>query len=93
MPNRNDDKSIDLSGALKSSGPRQSLEEPRRAEWPADDYPKMTGFIIRHSGGLIKTSVQANYVLLFFSAIAIIFSFYLFFGAGNEQVIIIRPAV
>lgn len=42
------------------------------------DYPKMTSFVMKISGGKVKTPTQANYILLGSIIIALILSFILF---------------
>ncbi len=60
-------------------------------EWrqPAQDYylktPKMSQWIINHSGGLVKNRKQASYVLLGFAVVAVIVSLVLFFGGRNAK--------
>ncbi|MEK7662341.1 MAG: hypothetical protein AAB355_02515 [Patescibacteria group bacterium] len=94
MPN-GDNKPIDFSDALRGARSRPSFEEPRQTEIhsPIEDSPKMVQWVVMYSGGLVKTGTQANYVLVSFSALAIIVSLYIFFGTVSEQSIIIRPAV
>jgi len=46
--------------------------------------PKIVGWVIKYSGGLVKDEKQANYVLLGFIVVAIIISaFTLFPGESN----------
>ena len=66
---------------------RQSFQTPT---------PKIVQWVIKYSGGAIKDEKQANYVLIGFVAVTIIFSLFLFFGGGsssyNEKVIPPMPA-
>ena len=47
--------------------------------------PKIIQFVIKYSGGLVKDERQAEYVLLVFSILIIIFSLILFFGSKNTN--------
>ena len=47
--------------------------------------PKIVGWVIKYSGGLVKDEKQANYVLLGFIVVAIIISLILIFGDGNGE--------
>lgn len=51
-----------------------------------DDFsetPKITQWLIDHSGGLIKNEHQANWVLLGLVVVIIIISIFLIFGGGE----------
>jgi len=61
-----------------------------------DETPKMTRWVINHSGGIIKNENMANYVLIMFAILIIIISLFLFFGGGrtgSPEDIKILPAV
>ncbi len=47
------------------------------------DTPKITKWVIKHSGGFIKNEKQANYILIGFIIIAIIISSLIFFNSGK----------
>ncbi|MBU1558023.1 hypothetical protein KKC45_03615 [Patescibacteria group bacterium] len=49
-----------------------------------DSSKGLTGILINFSSGTIKTKKQAEYVLIVFSIIAIIFSFVLFSGDNKK---------
>ena len=47
--------------------------------------PKIVGWVIKYSGGYIKDEKQANYVLIGFVVLAIIFVFILMFSGGGNK--------
>ena len=47
--------------------------------------PKIVKWVIQYSGGYIKDEKQAQYVLIGFVAVAIIFVFILMFGGGGNK--------
>lgn len=47
--------------------------------------PKIIQWVIKYSGGLIKDETQANYVLIGFIALAIIFSLFLVFNNSSSN--------
>ncbi len=47
--------------------------------------PKMAGLITKYSGGLIKDSRQASYVLLGIAILFFLLSFYFFSHIGNSS--------
>ena len=47
--------------------------------------PKMVEWVIEYSGGYVKDEKQANYVLIGFVVVAIIFSLFLVFGGGSSK--------
>ena len=55
--------------------PSQSFETPT---------PKITEWVMKHSGGMIKDAKQANYVLITFAVVAIVISLFLFFGGTKK---------
>ncbi len=85
MDQNNDDRGIDLSHALDDSSSRikfegEEFQRPRSFQTPT---PKIVQWVIKYSGGYVKDEQQANYVLIGFVAVAIIFSLFLFFGGGS----------
>ena len=46
--------------------------------------PKIVQWVIKYSGGAVKDERQANYVLIGFVVLAIIVSFFLFFGGSSS---------
>ena len=47
--------------------------------------PKIVGWVIKYSGGLIKDEKQANYVLIGLTVAAIIASLFLVFGGDKNK--------
>ena len=75
---------VGLSGALKNDDTGVKFNDYRS---PKSYYPKtsrMIQWVINYSGGYIKDEKQANYTLLGFAAVAIVISFFLFFGRGSD---------
>ena len=56
--------------------PTQSFQTPT---------PKIVQWIIKYSGGAIKDERQANYFLIGFVVVAIIFTFILLFSGGKDD--------
>ena len=48
------------------------------------EAPKMIIWVMAHSGGLIKDERQAEYTMLAFIVLSIVFSSYLFFGNSSS---------
>ncbi len=68
--------------------------EPQKVEFeefrqPSQSFqtttPKITEWIMKHSGGMIKDEKQANYVLIGFVVVAIVISLFLFFGGNSSN--------
>lgn len=85
MDQNNDDGGIDLSHALDDSSSRVKFEgeEFKRPRSFQTQTPKIVGWVIKYSGGYVKDEKQANYVLIGFVAVGIVFSLFLFFGGGS----------
>ncbi len=87
MP-ENENKEIgagtDLSGMFKGV----DVKPPREFDIEQSSYagtPKIIGWTMKISGGLIKNKNQAQYALLGFVVVAIIVSLFLFFGGGGAK--------
>ncbi len=53
---------------------------------PNDYQPKgMIGWLVNHSGGIIKNGQQASVVLVLVSLLFLAASFFIFFGVGNYE--------
>jgi len=84
--NNEDNKGIDLSGALKDSSTGVKFGgEQRYARSYFPGTPKVIQWVIKYSGGLIKDEKQASYVLIGFVAVAIIVALFLVFGGGSKS--------
>ncbi|MEX0931065.1 MAG: hypothetical protein WDZ68_02095, partial [Candidatus Paceibacterota bacterium] len=86
MDQNNDDKGIDLSGALDDSSSKVKFEGEefqRPAQAFQSQTPKVVRWVITYSAGYIKDEKQASYAILGFVALAIIVSLFLFFGGGD----------
>ncbi len=87
MDQNNEDRGIDLSHALDDSSSRikfegEEFQRPRSFQTPT---PKIVRLVIKYSGGYVKDEQQANYVLIGFVAVAIIFSLFFIFGGGSSK--------
>jgi hypothetical protein len=83
--NNEDNKGIDLSGALDDSSTGVKFEgEQQSARSFYTETPKIIQWVIKYSGGYIKNEKQASYAILGFVALAIIISLFLVFGGGEE---------
>ena len=80
---KNNNKDIDLSGALKDTPDSQNGYRAIKY-YHESNAPKIIQWTINLSGGLVKNEKQAGYVLFGFVAIAIIIALFLFFN-GNKQ--------
>ena len=85
-----DDKNneeIDLSDSLKDS---ETGVESKNRGWDAIKYyhqlddPKIIQWTIKYSGGLIKDTKQASYVLSGIVVLVIIISLFLIFSGGDK---------
>lgn len=88
--NEENQKGIDLSGTL-SNAPSRVNREPGTAISSSAEPPKIIQWVIKYSGGLIKTREQANYFLLGTATLLIIISLYLLFNSGEKPNIIPLP--
>ncbi|MBU4479913.1 hypothetical protein KKG48_00515 [Patescibacteria group bacterium] len=61
------------------------FEEFNKVSNTSESTPKIVQWTVKLSGGLIKDERQAQYVLLGFSVIAIIFSSFLILGSGGNK--------
>lgn len=87
----NNNKGIDLSGALKNSDSGVKFQG-RRVEHPFfPGTPKIIQWVIKYSGGLVKDEKQASYVILGFVALAIVIALVLIFGGGVGEVPLLPP--
>ena|SRR3989338_1029437 len=78
----------EINKALREFEEKERTEQaasPIRKEESSPEESKMVGFIIRHSGGLIKDQRRAEYTLLVFIVITLGVSFYLFFGGNGGE--------
>ena len=79
MDQNNDDRGIDLSHALGDSSSRikfEGEEFQRPSQSFQNPTPKIVQWVIKYSGGYVKDEQQANYVLIGFVVVAIIFSLF-----------------
>ncbi|MEK7540860.1 MAG: hypothetical protein AAB529_01305 [Patescibacteria group bacterium] len=81
MINNND--KIDLSNAFKDSNVKSQDEGQLPVQSFPPGTPKMIQWVIKRSGGLVKSEIQAQYILLGFAGLAIIISLFLVFGGNN----------
>jgi len=64
---------------------------PQTASFSQEQAPKVVQWVIRSSGGYIKSEVQASYVLIGFVVIALIVSFLLVMSTGSNSVPVNPP--
>ena len=83
--NNEDNKGIDLSGALKDSGTGVKFEEYRAPRSFYPGTPKIIQWVIKYSGGLVKDEKQASYVLIGFFILVIVIFLMFIFGSGSNQ--------
>ena len=82
---------IDLSDAPKDSDDsdtdaKTQEEQQRSEEVFLPGTPKVTQWVIRYSGGLIKDEKQAQYVIFGFVALAIVVALVLIFNSETREV-------
>ncbi len=79
----------EINVALREFEVKASVEQKSKQPTAptSNDVPKMVKFIFKLSGGAIKEQEQAEYVLLGFVVVALVASFFLFFGfpSGNKD--------
>ncbi len=83
-------KNIEINEALKEFEATSAPVQGNRIESSAGvkedtEQPKIIGFVMKISGGLIKDQKQANYFLLGFVALAIIISLFLIFSRNTGR--------
>ncbi len=83
-------KNIEINEALKEFEATSAPVQGNRIESSAGvkedtEQPKIIGFVMKISGGLIKDQKQAEYVLIGFVFIAILFSIFLFLNANSKN--------
>lgn len=59
----------------------EEFQRPRSFQTPT---PKIVEWVIKYSGGAVKDEKQANYVLIGFVVVAVIFSLVLIFSGGSK---------
>lgn len=79
-----DDAGIDLSKPASGKELRQVAS--------SDTYSATVRFMMKCSGGLIKTEKQARFILFVFSVLLIIISFFFFFDGSEKQELFAPPA-
>jgi len=73
----------EINKALREFEEKERTEQaasPIRKEESSPEESKMVGFIIRHSGGLIKDQRRAVFIVITLGV-----SFYLFFGGNGGE--------
>lgn len=89
IEDKDNKEEINLSGVIIGAPDRPDVsvkfkdEEQMPNQIFNPETPKMVKWIIRYSGGLIKNEKQANYVLLGFVALVIIFLLFSFFSRSK----------
>ena len=83
----------EIEKALKEFEQKNSGQEKvnQLTASPLTETPKMIGWVIKHSGGIVKNEEQASYALLGFAALAIAVSLFLFFAGRGETKIEAPP--
>ncbi|MFC1612876.1 hypothetical protein ACFL23_00940 [Patescibacteria group bacterium] len=77
---------IDLSHKFPSDLSERILSEKQSPKYFfRPGTPKIVRWTVKYSGGLIKNENQANYVLLVFVVVSIIFSLFLVFGRNKKN--------
>ncbi|MFH1575643.1 MAG: hypothetical protein ABIB55_01710 [Candidatus Nealsonbacteria bacterium] len=95
MDKQNDKNGIDLSKSLEESTPKSQSGQWSSGPYVSPTAPKISRWLIKYSGGLIKNEKQASYVILGLIVLAIIISIFLFSGrgrGGGEQKIFTPPS-
>lgn len=67
------------------------FEEQRAERTFFPETPKVIQWTIKHSGGLVKDTKQASYVLIGFVVVAIIISLFFIFSGGSKIEITAPP--
>lgn len=53
--------------------------------------PRMVGLVLRYSGGLVRDERTAQYVLLGFVVLAVVFTFFMFSRSDEPKVRFVAP--
>jgi hypothetical protein len=78
----------EIEEALKRFQEKYRIEQQQKKpllEQQKSETTKMVRFVMKYSGGLIKSEKTAQYVLLIFVVIAMSISVYLFLTGGKRQ--------
>jgi len=68
---------IDLSGMLKKYDVKFQNDKQKDDQIFRDDIPPMVQWVMKYSGGLIKSDKQAIYLILFLILVIFLFSLFL----------------
>lgn len=85
MSQENNKNGIDLSKHLDHSTEKSQTGQRFPGSHVSPTAPKITQWLIKYSGGLIKNEKQAFYVILGFIVLTMIISFYLIFGGARTS--------
>lgn len=82
------ESNTDIDQALKEFEAKSVTEETQNASkvLKISDAPKMVGWVMKLSGGIIKEQKTAEYILLGFAIVAISISLFLFFAGGGTDI-------
>lgn len=62
------------------------FDEENRMNLPPAETSRMTLWVMKYSGGLVRDEKQANYVLIGVAVIAFAITLFLIFGGGDDAV-------
>ncbi len=78
-----------IKAVMDQNEPPKIVFEGEEPQYPARSFqtptPKIVGWVIKYSGGLVKDEKQANYVLIGFVAVVIIISLFMLFSGGSNS--------
>jgi hypothetical protein len=94
MNQENNNNGIDFNKRLNESASKSQNGQRSSGPLVSPTTPKITRWLIKYSGGLIKNERQASYVILGFIILTIVISIFLFSGGGGggDQKIFTPPS-
>ncbi|MBI2631066.1 hypothetical protein HYW73_02520 [Candidatus Nomurabacteria bacterium] len=80
-------KDAEINQALQEFEAKNTEEAAQNAPVVSKNYERLglVGWVVKHSGGVIKDEAIAEYALLAFAAVATVISLFLFFGGNGQQ--------
>ncbi|MBD3282462.1 MAG: hypothetical protein GF387_02530 [Candidatus Portnoybacteria bacterium] len=85
MSQEKNQNKIDLDQSLNNSGPESENTQKSSNAYISPTAPSIVRFLIKYSGGLIKSEKQATYIILILIIISVLISILLIFKGTNQN--------